>query len=77
MAEQKTYRIERIADLLQVPSDRRKQCAKELLIVLEMSELAGVEDAMGAIEWTDDGDMSCAMADADGVNFLKLEVKRD
>lgn len=74
MAEPKTYRIERIADLLQVPIERRDQCMKELLYALALAELAGAE-LQGPLEWTDDGDCSCSLTDEDGEAHLTLEVR--
>lgn len=71
MAE--TYQIDRIADLLCVPQDRRLRCVKELLIGLAFSELAGLPP--GPMTWTDDGDSSCTIRDQNGGDFLKLEVK--
>lgn len=74
MAEPKTYQIERIADLLQVPADRREQCVKELLLALLLSEFAEAE-LLGPLTWADDGDMSCSLDDPSGNAQLSLEVR--
>jgi hypothetical protein len=73
MAETKTYRLERLADLLSVPSDRREQCVRELLLALELAEFADAK-LTGPMTWTDDGDMSCSLDDKDGNELLSLEV---
>lgn len=73
MAEPKTYRLERLADLLSVPSERREQCVKELLLALELAEFADAK-LIGPMTWTDDGDMSCSLDDPDGNELLSLEV---
>lgn len=70
-----TYVIERIVDLLSVPTERRARCVKELLIGLEFSELAGAE-IQGPLTWTDDGDMSCALYGPDGMPTLSLKVTK-
>lgn len=74
MPEPKTYRIERIADLLHVPVERREQCVKELLYVLALADLADAE-LQGPFAWTDDGDMSCSLTDEAGEAQLTLEVR--
>jgi len=74
MIEPKKYHLERIADLLSVPVERREQCVKEILIGLAFSELSGAEIA-GIFEWTDDGDMSSSLIDKHGDTMLKLEVR--
>lgn len=76
MTEPKTYHIERIVDLLEVPIERREQCVKELLMGLALAEFADAQ-LFGPMTWTDDGDMSCSLDDADGNEILKLEVGRD
>ncbi len=73
MSEPKTYKLERLVDLLQLPSERREQCVKELLLALEFSELAGAE-LRGPMTWTDDGDMSCSLDDPSGNTQLRMEV---
>lgn len=73
MADPKTYRIDRIADLLQVPAERRAQCVKELLYSLALADFADAE-LQGPLEWTDDGDMSFSLTDEDGKAQLTLEV---
>ncbi len=74
MAEPKTYRLERIVDILQVPADRRPDCMKELLYGLSLAELTGAQ-LLGPMHWTDDGDLSSTLKDPDGAE-LKLEVTR-
>lgn len=74
MSDEKTYHLERIVDLLQVPSDRREQCVKELLLCLEFGEFAEAQ-WQGPFEWTDDGDASCSITDEDGNAQLTLEVR--
>ena len=74
-----SYRIEKIADLLRVPADRRAACVRNVLYALDLHELAfgGVPDApaFGAVEWTDDDDLSVDVVSAeDGSSFLKLEI---
>lgn len=73
MAE--TYTIDRIADLFKVPSERREECTRQLLIAMELVELAGAEIG-GSFTWTDDGDPSCALTNEAGEALLKLEVTR-
>jgi hypothetical protein len=70
-----TYTVDRIVDLLAVPSEHRARCVKELLIGLEFSELAGAE-IQGPLTWTDDGDMSCSLYGPDGKPQLSLKVTR-
>ena len=74
MPEPKTYRLDRIVDLLQVPVGRREQCLKELLLAVDMLELAEAK-ALGPFSWTDDGDMSCTLKDPNSEDELKLEVR--
>lgn len=69
-----TYKLERIVDLLQVPTERREQCLKEILIGLELAELADAV-LMGPIAWTDDGDLSCALTDSNGNAIISLEAQ--
>lgn len=73
MAESKTYRLERIVDLLRVPLERREQCVKEILLALALADLAHAE-LLGPTEWTDDGDMSVSLTDQSGATQLALEV---
>lgn len=72
-----TYRIEKISDLLAVPHERREACLKELLLVLDMYELAVATDEpdyFGPLTWTDDGNPSATMLDAEGDEWLRLDV---
>lgn len=71
----KTYTIRSITDLLMVPSERRAECVKQLLLGMELAELAGAE-MTGEFIWTDDGDASCSLIDGEGDAYLKLEVSR-
>ena len=68
-----TYKLNRIVDLLQVPSERRAQCVKELLLGLEFAEFCD-GDLSGPLEWTDDGDSSCTLFDQTGADIAKLVV---
>lgn len=73
----KTYRIEKISDLLAVPPDRRAACLKEIELVLDVCDLAlgsGEAGPLGPIEWTDDGDSSVALHDQAGDEWLRLDV---
>jgi len=73
-----TYEIDRIADLLKVPIERRRACLRELEYALELHELAFGEEAasveIGPMRWTDDGDKTCTLYDSSGKPFLTLEV---
>lgn len=73
MAE--TYTIHHIADLFKVPSERRAECVKQLLLGMELAELAGAE-LTGEFIWADDGDASCSLMDETGDTYLTLEVDR-
>lgn len=71
-----TYKIDRIADLFNVPGERRQDCMREILLLLAFTELAGTQDLMAeGLYWTDDGDRSVSINVAPGEPFLKLEVK--
>ncbi|MGB7422927.1 MAG: hypothetical protein WA917_13790 [Comamonas sp.] len=75
MAE--TYRIERIADLLALPKERRADCLRAIEYGLALAELTlgdGAADACAALEWKDDGNMSTWLCDADGNELLELEI---
>lgn len=74
MSKPKTYRIERISDLLNVPADRREECVKEILMGLSFSELTGTSKFLGCLEWTDDGDLSSTLVDCNGDTMLKMEI---
>lgn len=69
----KTYTLDRISDLMAVPSDRREQCFKELLIGLEFAEFAEAKP-FGPWSWTDDGDMSVRISGPAGEPHLTLKV---
>lgn len=70
-----TYRIESIKDLLAVPIERREACVREILYLLALTELAGVQDVIkGGLIWTDDGDKSASIHDTTGKPFLTLQV---
>ena len=49
-----TYILDRIADLLKVPSERREDCVRDILYSLSLAEFADV-DAVHSFEWIDDG----------------------
>ena len=66
------YRLHTIADLLQVPADRRAECVKDLLTGLELCEFAGTP--ITAMTWTDDGDSSCTIDDTSGKRVISLGV---
>ena len=72
----KTYHIERIADILQIPCDRREQCLRELLYALQLADFADAK-LLGPMTWTDDGDMSCSLTDDKGEAQLTLEITRN
>lgn len=73
-----TYEIDRIADLLRVPIERRTACLREVEYALALHELAFGEKAadveIGPMRWTDDGDKTCTLHGADGEPMLALEV---
>jgi hypothetical protein len=71
------YYITSVADLLKVPADRREACAKELLLLLDLVDLAnGDSDDVQpqAMVWTDDGDKSVTL-EANGETLLMLKVE--
>ena len=67
------YRLHTIADLMQVPAERRAECVKDLLTGLELCEFAGA-GSLVAMTWTDDGDSSCSASDTNGSEIAKLEA---
>lgn len=73
-----TYDIDRIADLLKVPIDRRAACLREIEYALALHELAFGEEAasveIGPMRWTDDGNKTTTIHDNNGKPFLTLEV---
>lgn len=73
-----TYEIDRIADLLKVPLERRAACLRELEYALALHELAFGEEAasveIGPMRWTDDGNKSVTLHDNSGNPVLALEV---
>ena len=73
-----TYEIDRVADLLRVPIERRTACLREVEYALALHELAFGEKAadveIGPMRWTDDGDKTCTLHDASGKPVLTLEV---
>lgn len=72
-----TYDIDRIADLLKVPIDRRAACLREIEYALALHELAFGEEAASVeiwpMRWTDDGNKT-TIHDNNGKPFLTLEV---
>jgi len=75
-----TYNLHTIQDLLKVPAERRADCLKEIELLLSLYELAFGEHAATAkitdFAWTDDGDKSIEICNADGSPFLALEVTK-
>lgn len=73
-----TYEIDRIADLLKVPLDRRAACLRELEYALALHEFAYGEEAasvdLGPMQWTDDGNKTTTLQDSSGQPVLTLEV---
>lgn len=70
----RTYRLERVTDLLTVPSELRERCVKELLIVLELAELAGASPGV-RFDWVDDGKAEYSLNDpANGETWLTMKV---
>ena len=73
-----TYEINRIADMLKVPIERRKACLRELEYALALHELAFGEGAasveIGPMRWTDDGNKTTTMHDSSGQPILTMEV---
>jgi len=78
VGESITYEIDRIADLLRVPIERREACLRQLEYALALHEFAFGERAaeveIGPMRWTDDGDKSCTLHDREGKPLLTLEV---
>lgn len=76
-----TYEIDRIADLLKVPIERRRACLRELEYALALHELVFGEDAASVeirpMRWTDDGDIACTLYDSSGKPCLTLDVTDD
>lgn len=55
----RTYSIDRIGDLLAVPADRREACMRDILLALDLLELAAGDnqaEITAPIQWTDDDD---------------------
>ena len=75
----KTYRIEKISDLLMVPIERREDCVRNMLYVLALHELTfGVDAAtkeLKSFAWTDDGNNNVTLRGPDWVDVVSLEVK--
>lgn len=71
----KTYRLHTIADLLQVPAERRAECVKDLLTGLELCEFAGAKSLV-AMTWTDDSDRSCTIDDTAGKRVVSLGAQK-
>lgn len=73
-----TYEIDRIADLLKVPIERRAACLRELEYALALHELAFGEDAanveIGPMRWTDDGNKTVTLHDSSKNPVLTMEV---
>lgn len=79
MSAPKTYRIDRIHDLLAVPIERREACVRELLYALALLEFAAgteAEPEAQAMVWTDDGDQTIDLS-INGDQSLRLQVEGD
>lgn len=77
-SEPKTYRLERISDLLQVPIERREDCVRELLYGLALLDLAAGDECnpeLKSLVWTDDGETTIDL-DLGGDNVLSLVLER-
>ena len=71
------YYITSVADLLKVPPDRRKACVQELLLSLDLVDLANGDSndvQPQTMVWTDDGDPSITL-EANGETLLTLKVE--
>lgn len=79
MAEPLRYALTTIADLLQVPCDRREACMRDVLLSLDTAELAFGERASAALRWPmtwiDDGGSNVTMQ-AGGETLLTLEIQK-
>jgi len=77
---EKTYAIDRIADLLAVPADRRADCLRQIEYALSLHELACGDQPdlirFGSIEWTDDGEGHVSIHDAANREVLALIVTK-
>lgn len=77
----KTYRIEHIRDLLQVPLERRAACLSEIEYGIALFEFAQGEsmnpETFGPIEWTDDGERTSRLIAPNGEAILTLKVTED
>ncbi len=74
-----TYHLSSIADLLDVPADRREACLRDLLTVLELQEFVFGDDAKAAVvmpmDWTDDGSPDVCLTDGRGNPLITLAIK--
>lgn len=50
----KDYKITTFTDLLQIPTERRELCVREILYALSMADLVGVESSLRSFDWTDE-----------------------
>ena len=79
-----TYRIETVADMLKVPSERRRDMLRELEQALLLHEFAaslasdcGIDGVQCVgFDWVDDGDRSSHWA-ANGKTMLSMKVTKD
>lgn len=74
----KTYRIDRISDLLAVPIERREACVRELLYGLALLDLAAGDECspeLQSLVWTDDGETTIDL-DLGGEEQLRLVVEK-
>ncbi len=74
-----TYRIQSIADLLQVPAEKRSACLREIEYALALHELAFGEQAADtpiiAVQWADDGNRHIEIVDGAGQQVLGLQIE--
>lgn len=71
-----SYELVTIADLLQVPLDKRDRCLDELRLCLELAELTfgdRASESMRSFTWTDDDSRDVTVI-ANGEELLKLEI---
>jgi CO dehydrogenase/acetyl-CoA synthase delta subunit len=70
------YRIDRVADLLEVPAEKRHECIRQLEYALELHEFAYGERAAEVqfvATWTDDGSKDVSL-ELNGEPLLTLAI---
>lgn len=70
-----TYRIQTINDLFKVPPEKLETCLHEIGLAVAMAGVAGVENQLQHLDWTDDGDRSVELQGPDGSPLLTLKVE--